>query len=57
MKDDSCRKDVTYGFTFERHVLNVDDLWSYKARGSTSDKKILFLISTGSKPKITDYNF
>ena len=57
MENDSGRKDVTDGLAFERHVLNVDDFGSHKARSSTPDKKILFLIGVGSKPEITDGNF
>lgn len=57
MENDSSREDITDGLTFERHVLYVDDFGSHKARSSTSDKKILFLIGVGRKPEITDGNF
>ena len=53
MKDDTSRKDVTDRFALGRHVANVNNLWSYETRCSTSNKKILFFICMGSKSEIT----
>jgi hypothetical protein len=57
MEDDSDRKYITDSLTLKRHVPDVDNFWSHKAGSATPDKKILFLISVCSKPKVTNSNF
>jgi hypothetical protein len=57
MENDSSRKNITDSLTLKRHVPDVDNFGSHKTRSATPDKKILFLISICSKPKVTNRNF
>jgi len=57
MEDDSCRKNVTDGIAFGRHIFDIDNLRGHKARRATSYKQILLLFCVSSKTKIAYRQF
>ena len=54
MEDYSSWKDITYRRAFSWKVLDVDDFWGHKARGTASHKQIFVLVSVGGKAKVAD---
>ena len=54
MEDDTSWKDIADWLTFSVHVFNVDDLWRYKARSSTSHEQVLLFICISGKSEIAD---
>lgn len=54
MKDNASWKDIAYWLTFSAHIFDVNDLWCYKSRSSTSHKQVLLFICISGKSEIAD---